>query len=174
MTVTEFKPTFVFSSLMLIMLIPSFMTPLEAMPEANTAFKAQDNPSVLPFVKQTAQLNEHQAFTSYRVKLQRIKLFARQGHETLVLPVGLHINFVQYHNVKELLATLSVPMGQYERVVLSLDYSQAQAEIKGPYGYPQSVILMDDNHRQLKTLEVSINLMQEHEFNVLWGEPQLL
>ncbi len=174
MTVIELKPTFVFTSLILIMLIPGFMTHLEAMPEADNTVKERGNVLKLMEVTQTAVLNEQQSFMSYRVKLRHIKLFARKGREILVLPVGLHINFVQYHNIAELLETLSVPKGVYERVVLNLDYSQAQAEVKGPYGYPQAVVLMDDNHRKLQSLEVSINLLQEHEFNWLWGEPLLL
>jgi len=174
MTGIKLKPTFVFTSLILIMLIPGFMSHLEAMPEAVSPFKARDNAFKLSEITQTAKLNEQQLFMSYRVKLQHIKLFARKGREILVLPVGLHINFVQYHNVAELLETLSVPKGVYERVVLNLDYSQAQAEVKGPYGYPQAVMLMDDNHRRLQTLEVSISLLQEYEFNWLWGEPLLL
>jgi len=167
MTGIKLKPTFVFTSLILIMLIPGFMSHLEAMPEAVSPFKARDNAFKLSEITQTAKLNEQQLFMSYRVKLQHIKLFARKGREILVLPVGLHINFVQYHNVAELLETLSVPKGVYERVVLNLDYSQAQAEVKGPYGYPQAVMLMDDNHRRLQTLEVSISILREYEFNWL-------
>lgn len=174
MTVTEYKPTLVFISLVSMMLIPSLVAQLKAMPEVQEASEALDNSFNLPAATQTAKLNEQQLFMSYRVKLQHIKLFARKGRETLVLPVGLHINFVQYHNVAQLLETLSVPTGEYERVVLNLDYSQAQAEVKGPFGYPQAVMLLDDNHRKLHTLEVSISLLQEHEFNWLWGEPLLL
>ena len=174
MIANEVKPALAFISLMLLMLIPSLMAQLKVMPEAQEASDAFDKRFNLPASAQTAKLNEQQLFMSYRVKLQHIKLFARQGRETLVLPVGLHINFVQYHNVAQLLEALSVPKGVYERVVLNLDYSQAQAEVKGPYGYPQAVMLLDDQHRKLQTLEVSINLLQEHEFNWLWGEPFLL
>ena len=168
MNVINLKPFCVLSVLTLIMLSPGFMNHLEALPE-NEITLSKLMPS-----QQTAKVNNQQTFTSYKVKLKRIKLFKRQGHETLLLPVGLHINFVQYHNADALLDTLSVPIGVYERVVLSLDFTQAQAEVKGPYGYPQAVMLMDDDHRPLQTLEVSINLLKEHRFNALWGQVLLL
>ena len=173
MVINDLKSAFLFTSLVVAMVVPSFIDQLAAMPKAGISFNEPDY-QVFLADNTSALINEQQTFMLYRVKLQHIKLIARQGYEILVLPVGLHINFVQYHNVAELLETLSIPSGVYERVILSLDYSQAQAEVKGPHGYPQAVMLMDDNHKKLKTLEVSISLLEEHEFDVLWGNALIL
>jgi len=160
MNTAQYKPSFVLGTLILIMLIPGCMAQLEA--------KIVPRPLVI--APQQASENTRQAFISYKVMLSKIKLYSRQGHEVLVLPVGLHVNFVQYENVDELLSALSVPLGKYERVVLCLDYSRAQVVIAGRYGLDQAVNLVDDNQQVLSALDVSINLLQGYDFEHLWGQ----
>ena len=160
MNTAQYKPSLVLSTLILIMLIPGCMAQLEA----------KIVPQPLVIAPQQASENTRQAFISYKVMLSKIKLYSRQGHEVLVLPVGLHVNFVQYENVDELLSALSVPLGKYERVVLCLDYSRAQVVIAGRYGLEQAVNLVDDNQQVLSALDVSINLLQGHDFEHLWGQ----
>ena len=164
MKTAQYKPSIVLSTLILIMLVPGCMTQLEA----------KIGPRPLVIAPQQASENTTQAFISYKVKLRQIKLYSRQGHEVLVLPVGLHINFVQYQNVNELLNTLSVPVGKYERVVLCLDYSRAQVVMVDRHGLEKTVSLVDDNQHVLTTLDVSINLLQSHNFEHLWGQALLL
>ena len=163
MSTADYKPSFVLSTLILIMLVPGCMAQLEA--------KIVPRPLIV--APQQASENTRQAFISYKVMLSQIKLYSRQGREVLVLPVGLHINFVQYENVDELLSALSVPLGKYERVVLCLDYSRAQVVMVNHHGLEQAVSLVDDNLQVLTALDVSINLLQNHDFEHLWGQALL-
>ena len=163
MSTADYKPSFVLSTLILIMLVPGCMAQLEA--------KIVPRPLIV--APQQASENTRQAFISYKVMLSQIKLYSRQGREVLVLPVGLHINFVQYENVDELLSALSVPLGKYERVVLCLDYSRAQVVMVNHNGLEQAVSLVDDNLQVLTALDVSINLLQNHDFEHLWGQALL-
>lgn len=97
-------------------------------------------------------------FLSYEIALTGITLERRDGSRVDVLPVSTPIDFVQYQDLSELFAVLSVPAGIYQNIRLQLDYSDADIVIQNDRGqsFAATPLDMDGNH--ITTLDVSLQL----------------
>lgn len=97
-------------------------------------------------------------FLSYEIALMGITLERRDGSRVDVLPVSTPIDFVQYQDLSELFAVLSVPAGIYQNIRLQLDYSDADIVIQNDSGqsFAATPLDMDGNH--ITTLDVSLQL----------------
>ena len=97
-------------------------------------------------------------FLSYEIALTGITLERRDGSRVDVLPVSTPIDFVQYQDLSELFAVLSVPAGIYQNIHLQLDYSDADIVIQNDSGqsFAATPLDMDGNH--ITTLDVSLQL----------------
>ena len=97
-------------------------------------------------------------FLSYEIALTGVTLERRNGTRVEVLPVTTQIDFVQYQELSELFAVLSVPAGIYERILLQLDYSNADIVIQNESGESFAATAIDVEGNAVTTLEVELQL----------------
>ncbi len=97
-------------------------------------------------------------FLSYEIALTGVTLERRDGTQVAILPVSTEIDFVQYQDLSELFAVLSVPAGIYQSIHLQLDYSDADIVIQNEAGESFSATALDMEGNALTTLDVSLQL----------------
>lgn len=97
-------------------------------------------------------------FLTYKVTLDSVSLVRRDGTQVELLPVETEVDFVQYRELSELFAVLSVPAGHYDEVRLNLDYSDAEVVIQDQNGDPQIATLIDNDGDPVTTMSVELTL----------------
>ncbi len=97
-------------------------------------------------------------FLTYRIELESIQLKKNNGSLVEVLPLQTEIDFVQYQELSELFAVLSVPAGEYQSVVLSLDYSEADIVIQDESGASYQATIQDSEGNALTQIDVELSL----------------
>lgn len=83
---------------------------------------------------QLAITDAEEDFLTYQIELDAITLNHLDGSTVSILPLSSEIDFVQYQELSELFAVLSVPKGTYSSITLSLDYSDADIVIQNEAG----------------------------------------
>ncbi len=74
------------------------------------------------------------------------------------LSTTTEIDFVQYQELSELFAVLTIPAGYYESVKLNLDYSDAELVIQDPDGNARTATAVDSEGNPLGAFQVSLQL----------------
>lgn len=97
-------------------------------------------------------------FLTYKVTLDSVSLIRRDGSQVELLPVETEVDFVQYRELSELFAVLSVPAGHYDEVRLNLDYSNAEVVIQDENGDPLTATLIDNDGDPVTTMSVELTL----------------
>ena len=87
-------------------------------------------------------------FLSYTVDIKSIVFTKDNGTQLEVLPTITSVDFVDYQQVTELLSVINVPVGRYDTIEMTLDYSNSsviiqdeagtsyQAQVQDPSGVP--------------------------------------
>lgn len=97
-------------------------------------------------------------FLTYQVTLNSIELERRDGSRVSVLPVTTEVDFVQYQELNEILAVMSIPAGRYESVLLNIDYSDADIVIQDDTGESYQADVVDTEGQPVTTLDVALQL----------------
>src|SRR3990167_1752826 len=97
-------------------------------------------------------------FLTYKVTLDSVSLIRRDGTQVELLPVETEVDFVQYRELSELFAVLSVPSGHYDEVRLNLDYTNAEVVIQNENGDPLTATLIDNDGDPVTTMSVELTL----------------
>ena len=108
-------------------------------------------------------------FLTYQVTLQKIELERRDGTTVSVLPVATEVDFVQYQDLNEVFAVMSIPAGRYESVTLSLDYTDADIVIQDDTGTSYQADLVDADGKTVTTLDVDLELGGGDTINIRPG-----
>jgi len=97
-------------------------------------------------------------FLSYQIGLDSINLNRVDGTTVNILPLKSQIDFVQYQELSELFAVLTVPKGVYSSITLSLDYTDADIVIQDDLGASHHASAVDTAGNPLTTLNVELKL----------------
>lgn len=99
-------------------------------------------------------------FLSYQITLDAVTLNRRNGGQVSVLPLKTEIDFVQYQELSELFAVMSVPPGAYESITLSLDYTNANIVIQDENGVSYAAAVVDSQGAAVTKFNVDLSLDQ--------------
>ncbi|MFT6907505.1 MAG: hypothetical protein ACJAS1_004189 [Oleiphilaceae bacterium] len=97
-------------------------------------------------------------FLSYKIELDSVTLNRRDGSKVDILPLSTEIDFVQYQELSELFAVMSVPSGIYESITLSLDYSNANIVIQDEAGVSYTASVVDSEGAAVTEFQVELKL----------------
>lgn len=97
-------------------------------------------------------------FLSYQIELDAVTLTRKDGSRVDILPLSTEIDFVQYQELSELFAVMSVPAGVYESITLSLDYSNANIVIQDESGVSYTASAVDSQGNAVNEFEVELSL----------------
>lgn len=101
-------------------------------------------------------------FLAYQIELESITLNRRDGTQVDVLPLRTEVDFVQYQELSELFAVLSVPVGVYESITLGLDYSDANIVIQDEVGQSYIASVIDADGEAITKLNVELQFDREY------------
>ncbi len=97
-------------------------------------------------------------FLSYKIDLDSVTLIRKDGSRVDILPVSTEIDFVQYQELSELFAVMSVPAGIYQSMVLGLDYTDANIVIQDEQGESYTASVVDSNGQAIQQMNVELSL----------------
>ncbi len=97
-------------------------------------------------------------FLTYQIELDAVTLNRKDGSRIDILPVSTEIDFVQYQELSELFAIMSVPAGRYESITLSLDYSNANIVIQDENGMSYTASAVDSSGTAVTEFQVELTL----------------
>jgi len=97
-------------------------------------------------------------FVSYLVDVVAIELKRTNGDIVNVLPARTRIDFTQLAELTELLSVASVPVGNYDKLSLRLDYTNAEVMVQNALGEPVVANLQDVDGNALTSLDVELEL----------------
>tara|TARA_R110001592_G_scaffold65716_1_gene201704 strand:+ start:17108 stop:18919 length:1812 start_codon:yes stop_codon:yes gene_type:complete len=97
-------------------------------------------------------------FLSYQIELDAVTLNRKDGSKVDILPLSTEIDFVQYQELTELFAVMSVPSGRYESITLSLDYSNANIVIQDEAGVSYTASVVDSEGDAVTEFQVELKL----------------
>jgi hypothetical protein len=114
-------------------------------------------------------------FIAYKVNITSILLTKANGAQVETMPLSTDIDFAQYSELTELFKVASVPVGSYNKVVLNLDYSNADIRVEGNTGQSvQATQIVDENGNPVTTISVAVYLEDQHPLIIVPGSPALL
>jgi len=105
-------------------------------------------------------------FLSYQIELEAITLNRTDGTEVSILPLSSEIDFVQYQELSELFAVLSVPKGVYTSITLSLDYTDADIVIQNEAGVSYQAAAVNALGEALAQVEVELTLNDNNPIRI--------
>lgn len=97
-------------------------------------------------------------FLSYKIELDAVTLNRGDGSSVDILPLSTEIDFVQYQELTELFAVMSVPSGIYKSITLSLDYSNANIVIQDEAGVSYTASVVDSEGTAVTEFKVELKL----------------
>lgn len=119
---------------------------------------------------QIAITDAEEDFVSYRINISNVKFVAANGSEVSVLPMTTSMDFVQYQDISELFATLSIPAGVYTSVIMTLDYTGAEIIVEDADGNHVAASVVDGEGNAVTSLDVSMTLNDSEQFRVRRGQ----
>jgi len=97
-------------------------------------------------------------FITYQVSINGIELERRDGSTVEVIARPAEVDFVQYQELSELFAVSSIPSGVYEKVIMTLDYTDAEIVVQNEQGQPLEAQVVDPNGNAVTELDVEVTL----------------
>ena len=113
-------------------------------------------------------------FLAYTVDVVSLKLTKQGGTVVDTLPLTTRVDFTQLADLSELLTGASVPAGNYTRVVMRLDYSNADIEVDDGTGQGIPATLKDRSGNAVTTLDVSLDFDSNNPLVIVSGLPSQL
>jgi len=115
---------------------------------------------------EVAVTDAEEDFLSYRIELESIQLKKANDSRVDILPLESDIDFVQYQELSELFAVLSVPAGEYQSVILGLDYSDADIVIQDEGGVSYQANVQDASGNAISQIDIELNLNDNESINI--------
>jgi len=114
-------------------------------------------------------------FIAYKVNISSIVLSKADGSQVETMPLTTDVDFAQYSELTELFKVASVPVGSYTKVVLNLDYTNADIRVEGDTGQSvQATQIVDENGNPVTTISVAVYLEDQHPLVIVPGSPVFL
>lgn len=113
-------------------------------------------------------------FLAYSVDVVSLTLTKQGGTVVTTLPRTARVDFAQLSDLCELLTGASVPAGKYTRVVMRLDYSNADIEVDKGDGTGVKATVQDSGGNPVTTLDVSLDFDTNHPLVIVPGLPSQL
>jgi hypothetical protein len=102
-------------------------------------------------------MDANSGFESYTVDAVSLTLKRADGTTVQVLPVTARADFASLADIKELLASATVPAGTYVGGTLRLDFSKASIYVDVS-GTPTKAVVVDANGNSMTTVDLDIQL----------------
>ena len=103
-------------------------------------------------------------FLSYAVNLTSLTLMRSNGASVEVLTESTTVDFAQYVDISELLAVRTIPVGNYESVVLNLDFTDAQIIVQSDEGEAIQAQVFDSEGAALESARIDIDFASDDAF----------
>ncbi len=110
-------------------------------------------------------------FLSYAVDVRSLRLERANGDVVETVPLTTRIDFSEVADLTEFFTVATVPSGTYTRVVMNLDFTNAQIVVQGDDGAELPVVAVDSNGNALTTLAVAIELPDTEPVRIVRGIP---
>jgi Domain of unknown function (DUF4382) len=112
-------------------------------------------------------------FLTYQVDVVSLKLTRADGTTVETLPLSTPVDFAQYTDLTEFLTAATVPLGNYTKVSMVLDYSAADVQVEVA-GAAVPATLVDDTGAAPGLVEVSLTLEGDRPLKIKRGGPSQL
>ena len=113
-------------------------------------------------------------FAAYSVDIASLQLVKQNGAKISALPTTTRVDFTRYTDLSELLAVATVPAGNYTRVILNLDYSNADVEVEDSAGVHKATLLNGNGAPLGSTVSVTLELASGNPLVIAPGVPASL
>jgi hypothetical protein len=111
-------------------------------------------------------------FLTYNVAISGIELTRLDGTQVSVMPSSEMVNFVDYVELSELAAAATIPTGVYTKVVMTVDYSNADIAVE-KNAEPVEALMVDENGEPLTTQALTLQLDSSNQLVVGRNRPAL-
>ena len=113
-------------------------------------------------------------FLSYTVELESITLEKANGTKVETVPLNTRIDFAQYTDMTEFFTIRTLPAGNYTRVNLHLDYSDAEIIVQNEDGDPVAASVVDSEGDPISDFTVNVTLDEDQVLKIRKGVPAAL
>ena len=113
-------------------------------------------------------------FNQYTIDVDSIKLHKSNGVVIETLPNRTRLDFSQYVEVTEFLSTATVPVGNYDKAEISLDFSNAAITVEDEIGNSIPGNPEDENGNPLGKVTVEVVINAQDGFQIKPGQPAAL
>ena len=110
-------------------------------------------------------------FLSYTVDVTSLRLERANGDVVEVVPLKTRIDFSEMAELTEFFTVATIPSGTYTRVVMTLDFTNAQIVVQSDSGAELPAAAIDSNGNPLTTLAVAIELPDTEPVRIVAGIP---
>ena len=110
-------------------------------------------------------------FVSYIVDVVSLTLHRANGDTVETLPFATEIDFTELTEVTELLTVASVPEGNYESVVVRLDFTDSDIFVQDDLGDSVEVVAVDSQGNALAETDVRLSLTTTDVIRIVAGRP---
>jgi hypothetical protein len=113
-------------------------------------------------------------FTQYKVDVTELKLYHANGSIIETMPATTSLDFAQYVDVSEFLTTTTVPLGNYKKVEITLDFSDAELSVENAAGESVPATAVDESNNPLGVVTVTSAINGNSGFTISRGKPSSL
>ncbi len=110
-------------------------------------------------------------FLTYEVAVTNISMESENGAQVNILPRTTEVDFAQYVEVSELLTVLEAPVGRYQSLSLSLDFSDSFITVQGENGEAIEAQVQDLDGDPLTQTQIEIEFSERDGFVIAPGVP---
>ncbi len=113
-------------------------------------------------------------FTQYKVEVSELKLYRANGSIIETMPATATLDFAQYVDVTEFLTTTTVPLGNYKKVEVTLDFTNAEISVENASGDSVPATAVDENNDPLGVMTLTTLINGNSGFEIAPGKPASL
>ena len=113
-------------------------------------------------------------FTQYKVEVTELKLYRANGSIIETMPATATLDFAQYVDVTEFLTTTTVPVGNYKKVEITLDFSNAELSVENASGDSVPATAVDENNDPIGVMTLTTLINGNSGFQIVPGKPASL
>lgn len=113
-------------------------------------------------------------FVSYAVDVTSLQLQRANGDVVDTVPLTTHIDFAEVADLTEFFTVATVPSGTYTKVVMNLDFTNAQIVVQNSAGVQVPATPVDSSGNPLTTLAVTIQLPDSEPVRIEPGIPAIV
>ena len=110
-------------------------------------------------------------FATYAVDVTALRLQRANGDVVETLPLSTRVDFAQLVELSEFFTIATIPVGLYDSIVVSLDFSNAEIVIQDDTNLIAVDAVVDADGNELGTLDVTIQLGERDLIPIVPGVP---